>query len=81
MVTLMITPVAINLGALAYGEKLPLSAYGGFALLALGLLVLNGKVKLPGLAPRAAPTAPLASNPQAPTGIAHPKAQNTPKRP
>ena len=47
LVTLMIPPVAIGLGALIYSEKLPLSAYAGFLVLALGLLVLNGKVKLP----------------------------------
>lgn len=47
LVTLMIPPVAIGLGALIYQEKLPLTAYLGFAVLALGLLVLNGKLRLP----------------------------------
>ena len=67
MVTLMIPPVAITLGAIVYAEKLPISAYGGFVLLALGLLVLNGKIRLPGLAPRVRPEVPLCSNPLAPT--------------
>jgi drug/metabolite transporter (DMT)-like permease len=41
LVTLVIPPVAIVLGALVLGEALPVRAFGGFALLALGLLVLN----------------------------------------
>ena len=44
LVTLMIAPVAILLGALVYGEDLPLRAYGGFALLALGLAILDGRL-------------------------------------
>ncbi|MFT7596454.1 MAG: drug/metabolite transporter (DMT)-like permease, partial [Paracoccaceae bacterium] len=42
LVTLLIPPVAIVLGAAILGEDLRPQAYGGFALLALGLLVLNG---------------------------------------
>jgi drug/metabolite transporter (DMT)-like permease len=42
--TLMIPPVAIVLGALVRGEELRAAAYGGFALLAVGLLVLDGRV-------------------------------------
>lgn len=42
--TLMIPPVAIALGALVLGEDLHPSAYAGFALLAAGLLVLDGRV-------------------------------------
>jgi drug/metabolite transporter (DMT)-like permease len=41
LVTLVIPPVAIVLGALVLGESLPARAFGGFVLLALGLLVLN----------------------------------------
>ncbi|MDU9003187.1 DMT family transporter [Sedimentitalea todarodis] len=42
LVTLLIPPVAIILGALVLGEELHPRAYAGFALLALGLLILNG---------------------------------------
>ena len=45
--TLMIPPVAIVLGALVRGEELHASAYGGFALLAMGLLVLDGRLLRP----------------------------------
>ena len=44
LVTLMIAPVAILLGSMVYGEDLPLRAYGGFALLALGLAILDGRL-------------------------------------
>ncbi|WP_323782010.1 DMT family transporter [Thalassovita sp.] len=44
LVTLLLTPVAILLGALVLGEDLPPRAYGGFLLLALGLLVIDGRV-------------------------------------
>lgn len=47
LVTLLIPPIAIVLGALVLGEALPPRAYGGFALLALGLLVIDGRL-LPG---------------------------------
>lgn len=43
LVTLIIPPVAIMLGALVLGEELKPQAYAGFALLAAGLAVLNGK--------------------------------------
>lgn len=42
--TLMIAPVAIILGAIVLGETLAPNAYAGFGLLALGLLVLDGRV-------------------------------------
>lgn len=42
--TLLIAPVAIVLGAVSLGEELRPAAYGGFALLALGLLVLDGRL-------------------------------------
>lgn len=41
LVTLLIPPVAIVLGAVVRGEALGLNAYAGFALLAVGLLILN----------------------------------------
>lgn len=44
LVTLMIPPVAILLGAAARGETLPPNAYLGFALLAIGLLILDGRL-------------------------------------
>ena len=42
--TLMIPPVAIVLGAVVLGEALRPAAHGGFALLALGLVVLDGRL-------------------------------------
>lgn len=44
VVTLLIPPFAIVLGAWLLDEMLPPAAYGGFALLALGLLVLDGRI-------------------------------------
>ena len=41
--TLIIVPFAIVLGALVRDETLPTNAYLGFSLLALGLLVLDGR--------------------------------------
>ena len=45
LVTLLIPPVAITLGAFVLDEALKPQAFIGFALLALGLLVLNGGKK------------------------------------
>jgi len=42
--TLLVAPVAIVLGAVVLGEALPLRAYAGFTLLALGLLILDGRI-------------------------------------
>jgi len=53
LVTLLVAPVAIILGVLIRGEELNASAYGGFALLALGLLILDGRL---GHALRKSPT-------------------------
>ena len=47
LVTLLVPPVAIVLGAVVLGEALPLRAFAGFALLAVGLLILNGTLRLP----------------------------------
>ncbi|SPF80438.1 DMT family transporter [Pseudoprimorskyibacter insulae] len=44
LVTLLIPPVAITLGALVRGETLPHSAYAGFVILTLGLAVLDGRI-------------------------------------
>lgn len=44
LVTLLIPPVAIVLGALVLEETLKPQAYIGFALLGLGLLILNGTI-------------------------------------
>ena len=44
LVTLMVAPIAIVLGAVFLGENLPPNAYKGFALLALGLLIIDGRV-------------------------------------
>lgn len=43
LVTLMIPPVAIVLGALVLGERLAPQAFAGFAVLTLGLLILDGR--------------------------------------
>ena len=44
LVTLMIAPIAILLGAVVLGETLSTNAYKGFALLALGLLIIDGRL-------------------------------------
>ncbi len=44
LVTLIIAPVAIVLGAVVLGEALHSRAYIGFALLALGLLIIDGRL-------------------------------------
>lgn len=44
LVTLLIAPVAITLGALVRGEALAPNAFAGFALLALGLAILDGRI-------------------------------------
>lgn len=46
LVTLLIPPFAIVLGAIVYDEALPARAFAGFALLATGLLVLDGRLRL-----------------------------------
>ncbi len=45
LVTLLVAPVAIVLGALVRGESLSANAYVGFAFLALGLLILDGRLR------------------------------------
>ena len=45
LVTLIIPPVAVIAGALVLNERLHATAYLGFALLALGLLTLNGTLR------------------------------------
>ncbi|MGR3501206.1 DMT family transporter [Pseudaestuariivita sp.] len=44
LVTLIIPPIAILLGAWGLGETLHPSAYAGFVLLALGLVVIDGRL-------------------------------------
>lgn len=46
LVTLLIPPVAIVLGAMVRDEVLEPSAFAGLSLLALGLLILNGRLSL-----------------------------------
>ncbi len=58
--TLMIPPVAILLGAGVRGEALSPQAFAGFAILACGLLILDGRV-LRALSRRRAPCEPQAS--------------------
>ena len=47
IVTLIIPPVAIVMGALVLGETLLPQAFAGFALLAIGLLTISGVLPLP----------------------------------
>ena len=42
--TLLVAPVAIILGAFVLDEDLPVRAYFGFGILALGLVVLDGRL-------------------------------------
>lgn len=44
LVTLMIAPIAILLGAVVLNEALAPNAYKGFALLALGLVIIDGRL-------------------------------------
>jgi drug/metabolite transporter (DMT)-like permease len=44
LVTLLTAPVAIAAGALVLGEALPPRAFAGFALIAAGLLVIDGRL-------------------------------------
>lgn len=44
LVTLLTAPVAILLGALLLGESLPARAFAGFALIAAGLAVIDGRL-------------------------------------
>lgn len=44
LVTLLVAPIAITLGAVVLDEKLGANAYLGFAILALGLIILDGRV-------------------------------------
>lgn len=47
LVTLLVGPVAVALGALFYAEALHPNEYAGFAIIALGLLVIDGRVHFP----------------------------------
>lgn len=44
LVTLLVAPLAITLGAVVLDEKLGANAYFGFVILALGLIILDGRV-------------------------------------
>ena len=44
LTTLIVAPVSITLGAIVLGESLPPAAYLGFSLIALGLLVIDGRL-------------------------------------
>jgi len=44
LVTLLVPPVAITLGAMYLNEQVPPQTLAGFALLAMGLLILNGRL-------------------------------------
>lgn len=44
LVTLIVAPISIALGAIVLGESLPVQAYFGFGLIAVGLLVIDGRI-------------------------------------
>lgn len=44
LVTLLVSPIAILLGALILNEQLPTRSYVGFSLIALGLAVIDGRL-------------------------------------
>lgn len=44
LVTLLVAPLAVTLGALVLDETLPARAFAGFAGIALGLLILDGRL-------------------------------------
>jgi drug/metabolite transporter (DMT)-like permease len=44
LITLLVAPIAIVLGALVLGETLAPNAYKGFALLTLGLIIIDGRL-------------------------------------
>lgn len=44
VVTLLIAPVAVVLGAVTYGEALPTTAYLGLVLLAIGMVIIDGQL-------------------------------------
>jgi drug/metabolite transporter (DMT)-like permease len=44
LVTLLIVPFAVILGALVLGEQLPGRSYAGFALIACGMAVIDGRI-------------------------------------
>ena len=44
LVTLLIVPIAVLIGAIGFGEVLAPTAWAGFALLAAGLLVIDGRI-------------------------------------
>ncbi|MEI4486647.1 DMT family transporter [Frigidibacter sp. MR17.14] len=44
LVTLMVAPISILLGALFFGEALPARAFAGFALIAAGLVTIDGRL-------------------------------------
>lgn len=56
IVTLIIPPIAIVLGAVVLGEALPPRAFVGFGLLAIGLLSVNGRLPRLRLGKRRVPT-------------------------
>ncbi|HHC29121.1 MAG TPA: EamA/RhaT family transporter, partial [Rhodobacterales bacterium] len=47
LVTLLIVPVAVILGALVRGEALTPNAYAGFGVIAIGLVLIDGRLFRP----------------------------------
>lgn len=62
LVTLLVSPIAILLGALILNESLPARSYAGFALIALGLATIDGRLWK--LVRRTFPTARRSSMPR-----------------
>jgi drug/metabolite transporter (DMT)-like permease len=44
LVTLLVGPVAVGMGAVVYGEALAANAYAGFAIIAMGLVLIDGRI-------------------------------------
>jgi drug/metabolite transporter (DMT)-like permease len=44
LVTLLVGPVAVLMGAVVYGEALAFNEYAGFAIIAVGLLLIDGRI-------------------------------------
>lgn len=44
LVTLLVGPVAVAMGAVVYGEALAVSDYVGFGIIAVGLLLIDGRI-------------------------------------
>ncbi|SLN41891.1 putative DMT superfamily transporter inner membrane protein [Aquimixticola soesokkakensis] len=63
LVTLLVAPVSILLGTVFFGDVLPLDAYAGLALIAAGLIVIDGRLVRALTSARKSPAQPSAQPP------------------